>query len=68
MSTPASPLVAKARSATDTYKAQSFEIQALAAEYIGSGVDNEDIRAAIRSLMAITSGTLQVLSSALQPR
>jgi hypothetical protein len=63
-----SPQAAQSRSATEHFKEVSFEIQGIVQAYISGGVENEDMRNAIRSVLALASGLTQVLSLALQPR
>jgi hypothetical protein len=62
------PQASQARTVTDHFKEVSFEIQSVAQDYIKAGTDNEDMRNAIRSILALTTGLIAVLQSALQPR
>jgi hypothetical protein len=62
------PKPISARQADEHFREVSFEIQTLAQSYINGGVDNEDMRNAIRGILALTVGLQQVLNFALQPR
>jgi hypothetical protein len=64
MSTP--PSAAQARQVTDSYRDLSFQIQGLAQDYIAGGADNPDMRNAIRGILALSAGLVNVLQQALQ--
>jgi hypothetical protein len=62
------PTASQARQADEHFREVSFEIQALAQAYINSGVDNDEVRSAMRGIMALTAGLSAVLQHALMPR
>jgi hypothetical protein len=63
-----STAAAQGRQADEHFREVSFEIQTLAQSYINQGGDSEDMRNAIRGILALTTGLIAVLQSALQPR
>jgi hypothetical protein len=48
------------------FRELSFEIQTLAQQYINEGRGNEDMRNAIRGILALAAGLVNVLQQALQ--
>jgi hypothetical protein len=62
------PKPQQARSADEHYREVAFEIMTLAQSYINSGVDNEEIRNAIRGIQMLTASLMRALELALQPR
>jgi hypothetical protein len=61
MSTPPTPKTADVQ-----FRELSFEIQTLAQQYINEGAGNEDMRNAIRGILALCAGLVNVLQQALQ--
>ena len=58
----------RAQQADERFRELSFEIQTIAQQYINEGADNEAMRNAIRGILALSVGLVNVLQQALQPR
>jgi hypothetical protein len=48
------------------FRELSFELQTLAQQYVNEGAGNEDMRNAIRGVLALSAGLVNVLQQALQ--
>ena len=58
----------RAQQADVAFRELSFEIQTLAQAYINEGAADEGYRNAIRGILALALGLVNVLQQALQPR
>jgi hypothetical protein len=56
---------AQARQADERFRELSFEIQTIAQQYINEGGDSPEMRNAIRGILALSAGLVNVLQQAL---